>query len=59
MTVVIVAVVTVRVVLFVTVLIVTLATVAVGTVVIVTYFGKNNLTHRQQTRYSQCSFSRF
>ena len=59
MTVVIVTVVTVTVVIFVTLVIVTVATVAVGTVVIVTYFSKNNLTPRQQMRYSQGSFSRF
>ena len=59
MTVVIVTVVTVTVVIFVTVVIVTVATVAAGTVVIVTYFNKNNLTPRQQMRYSQGSFSRF
>ena len=52
-------VVTVTVVIFVTLVIVTVATVAVGTVVIVTYFSKNNLTPRQQMRYSQGSFSRF
>ena len=59
MTVVIVTVVTVTVVIFVTLVIVTVATVAVGTVVIVTYFSKNNLTPRQQMRYSQGSFSQF
>ena len=59
MTVVIVTVVTVTVVIFVTLAIVTVATIAVGTVVIVTYFSKNNLTPRQQMRYSQGSFSRF
>ena len=52
-------VVTVTVVIFVTLVIVTEATEAVGTVVIITYFGKNNLTPRQQMRYSQGSFSRF
>ena len=52
-------VVTVTVVIFVTVVIVTVATVAVGTVVIVTYFSKNNLTPRQQMRYSQGSFLQF
>ena len=59
MTVVIVTVVTVTVVIFVTLVKVTVATVAVGTVVIVTYFSKNNLTPRQQMRYSQGSFLRF
>ena len=59
MKVVIVTVVKVTVVTFVTLLIVTVATVAVGTVVISTYFSKNNLTPRQQMRYSQGSFSRF
>ena len=55
----IVTVVRVTVVIFVMVVIVTVATVAAGTVVIVTYFSKNNLTPRQQKRYSQGSFSRF
>ena len=59
MTVVIVTVVKVTVVIFVTLVIVTVALVAVGTVVIATYFSKNNLTARQQMRYSQGSFSRF
>ena len=59
MTVVGVTVVTVTEVIFVTPVIVTVATVAVGTVVIATYFSKNNLTPRQQMRYSQGSFSQF
>ena len=50
-------VVTVTVVIFATVVILTVVTVAVGTLVIVTYFSKNNLTPRQQMRYSQGSFS--
>ena len=59
-----VTVVTVTVVIFVTlvivtVVIVTVVSVAAGTVVIVTYFSKNNLTPRQQMRYSQGSFLRF
>ena len=59
MRVVTVTVVTVTVVIFATVVIVTVAIVAAGTVVIVKYFSKNNLTPRQQMRYSQGSFSRF
>ena len=65
MTVVIATVVTVTVVIFVTVVIlvtvviVTVVIVTVATVVIVTYFSKNNLTPRQQMRYSQGSFLRF
>ena len=58
-TVVTVTVVTVTVVIFGTVVIVTVATVAAGAVVIVTYFSKNNLTPRQQMRYSFGSFSLF
>ena len=38
---------------------VTLVTMALVMVVIVTYFSQNNLTPRQQMRYSQGSFSRF
>ena len=52
MTVVIVTGVTVTVAIFVTVVIVTVAPVAVGTEVIFTYFSKNNMTPRQQMRYS-------
>ena len=59
MTVVTVVIVTVVIVTIVTVLIMTVMTIAEVTVVILTYFSKNNLTHRQSMRCSQGSVLRF